>query len=71
MSMWLRKRGDKHFFEGHMKRRRGDEQSFGDRVNRKRIFSDYVDRRGGDVFTTRSGEEVTENGPFQGQVIGQ
>jgi hypothetical protein len=25
--------------------RKGDERSFGDRVSRKRIFSDYVERR--------------------------
>jgi hypothetical protein len=40
MSMWLRKRDDENFFEGHTVRK-------GDHVNWKRIFSDYTDRRGG------------------------
>jgi hypothetical protein len=30
VSMWLRKRGDKSVFKGHVVRRRGDERSFGD-----------------------------------------
>jgi hypothetical protein len=53
-----------------MVRRRGDERSFGDHVNRERIFSDYVDR-GGDSLTTRFREGVIENGPYQGQVVGE
>jgi hypothetical protein len=37
-------------------------------MSRERIFSDYVDRRRGDSVTMRFGEEVMENGLFQGQV---
>jgi hypothetical protein len=59
MSMWLRKRGD--------------ERHFGDHVNRKRIFSDYVERRGGDSLTMKFGEEVTEKqtitGPGEEEVM--
>jgi hypothetical protein len=38
-SMWLRKRGD--------------ERSFGDHVNRERNFSDYVERREGNSSEKR------------------
>jgi hypothetical protein len=47
-----------------MVRKGGDERSFGNHVNRERIFSDYVGRRGGDSLTTRFGEEVMEKQPF-------
>jgi hypothetical protein len=33
----------KKFLEGCVVRKRGDERSFGDCVNRKGIFSDYVE----------------------------
>jgi hypothetical protein len=59
----LGKRGDDKFFEGYMVRRTDDERSFGDHVNRERIFNDYVDRRLSDFLTTRFGEKVMENGP--------
>jgi hypothetical protein len=59
----------KIFFKEHMLRRGGDERSFGDNVNRKRIFSVYVDRKGGDSLTKSFEEEVMENSPFQCQVI--
>jgi hypothetical protein len=29
-SMWMRKRGDEKFVEGHMVRKRGDKRSLGD-----------------------------------------
>jgi hypothetical protein len=41
MSMWFRERGEK-FVEGHMIRKRCVQRSFGDHVNQKRIFSDWV-----------------------------
>jgi hypothetical protein len=61
----------KHFFKGHTVRRGDEERSFGDHVNQERILSVYVDRKGGDSLTTRFEEEVMENGPFQGQVMGE
>jgi hypothetical protein len=49
-STWLTKRGDEKFIlRGLLLRKRGDERSFGDHVNRERRrqndFSYYVDRR--------------------------
>jgi hypothetical protein len=40
-------------------------------MNWERIFSIYVDRKGGDSFGVRFEEELMGNGPFQGQVIGE
>jgi hypothetical protein len=51
--------------------KRGDKISFGDHVNRERIFSDYVERRGGDSLATRLGEEEIEKWPFSGQGEGE
>jgi hypothetical protein len=71
MNMWLRKRGDDKVFERSVVKRRGKERSFGDHVKRERIFSDDVGKRGGDSLTVRFGDEIMENGPFQGQVMGK
>jgi hypothetical protein len=35
-------------------------------VNRERIFSDFVESRGGDSLTMRFREEVVEKRPFSG-----
>jgi hypothetical protein len=45
-------------------RKGSDERNFGDYVNRERIFSDYMERRGGDSLTMRFGEEVMEKQLF-------
>jgi hypothetical protein len=41
---------------------------FGDHVNRKRIFSDYVGRRAGDYFTTILEKRKWINSLFEGPV---
>jgi hypothetical protein len=45
-------------------RKGGDLRSFGDQVNQERIFSDYMERRGGDSLTARFKEEVMEKQPL-------
>jgi hypothetical protein len=42
-STWLKKRVDEKISNGHTLRRRGDNRSFGERVNRERILSLCVD----------------------------
>jgi hypothetical protein len=53
----------KKIFMDHLVRGGGDKRSFGDHVNRERIFSVCVDRKGGDSLTTRFEEEVMKNDP--------
>jgi hypothetical protein len=44
--------------------KKGDDKSSGDHVNQDSIFSDYMERRGGDSLTTRFREEMVKKQPF-------
>jgi hypothetical protein len=48
----------KYFFKERGLRRVGDERSSGDHINQERIFSVYMDRKGGDSLTTKFAELV-------------
>lgn len=55
----------------NMLSRDGMKKRFGGHVNWERIVTAYVEWKRDDSLTIRSGEEVMENCPLQGQATGQ